>query len=122
MLWCTAATAKDTYDHYVFISLSMPKPSLTQLLEQSRKLGAQVVLRGFVNDSHKATTKILQSLITITKSGVIIDPELFTKYQITKVPTFVIAKGDQYDKLAGNISWQEAVDTITRKGEVYAEQ
>ena len=113
--------ASATHEHYVFISLSMPKQSLAQLLEQSRELNAQVVLRGFVNDSHKTTTKVLQDLITISKYGVIVDPELFNKYEIKQVPTFVIADSDNhYDKLSGNISWSEAINIIKRQGDLYA--
>lgn len=121
-MWVSNSYSQDQYNYYVFISSNIPKQSLIQILEQSKKINAEVVLRGFINDSHKVTTEILQDLINMTQYGVIVDPELFTKYQITKVPTFVIAKGDKYDKLAGNISWQEAIDIITRKGEVYAEQ
>jgi conjugal transfer pilus assembly protein TrbC len=121
-IWISNSYSQDQYNYYVFISSNIPKQSLIQILEQSKKINAEVVLRGFINDSHKVTTEIFQDLINMTQYGVIVDPELFTKYQITQVPTFVIAKGDKYDKLAGNISWQEAIDTITRKGEVYAEQ
>lgn len=121
-IWISNSYAEEEYKYYVFISSTIPKQSLIQILEQSKKINAEVVLRGFINNSHKVTTETFQDLINITQYGVIVDPELFTKYQITKVPTFVIAKGDQYDKLAGNISWQEAIEIITRKGEVYAEQ
>lgn len=121
-MWVSNSHSQDEYKYYVFISSSMPKQSLMQILEQSKKINAEVVLRGFINDSYKVTTQSFKDLINMTQYGVIVDPELFTKYQITKVPTFVIAKGDKYDKLAGNISWQEAIDIITRKGEVYAEQ
>jgi len=115
------AIANATYEHYVFVSLSMPRQSLLQLLQQSRELNAQVVLRGFVNDSHKTTTKVLQNLITISKYGVIVDPELFNKYEIKQVPTFVIVGSDNhYDKLSGNISWSEAVNIIKRQGDIYA--
>ena len=115
------SVASATNEYYVFISLSIPKQSLAQLLEQSRELNAQVVLRGFVNDSHKTTTKVLQDLITISKYGVIVDPKLFNKYEIKQVPTFVIADSDNhYDKLSGNISWSEAINIIKRQGDLYA--
>jgi len=114
-------SANTAHEHYVFISLSMPKQSLLQLLEQSRELNAQVVLRGFVNDSHKTTTKVLQDLTTISKYGVIVDPELFNQYEIKQVPTFVIVGSDnRYDKLSGNISWSEAINIIKRQGDLYA--
>lgn len=122
MLFFGSANAAAAVEHYVFISLSMPKPSIKQLLDQSKELNAQVVLRGFINNSHKTTAEIMQDLVTTSQYGLIVDPELFTKYQITKVPTFVIVRAVHYDKLSGNISWQEAIDIITRKGEVYAEQ
>ncbi len=121
LIGMTVASA--AHEHYVFISPSMPKQSLAQLLEQSRELNAQVVLRGFVNDSHKTTTKVLQDLITISKYGVIVDPELFNKYDIKQVPTFVIAdSNNHYDKLSGNISWSEAINIIKRQGDLYADQ
>ena len=121
ILLMNTAIANATCEHYVFISLSMPKQSLLQLLQQSRELNAQVVLRGFVNDSHKTTTKVLQDLITIAKYGVIVDPELFNKYEVKQVPTFVIASSDNhYDKLSGNISWSEAINIVKRRGDVYA--
>jgi type-F conjugative transfer system pilin assembly protein TrbC len=111
------------HEYYVFVSLSMPILSLKPLLEQSLELGAQVVLRGFVNDSHKATTYALQDLINISKYGFIVDPELFIKYEIKQVPTFVVVgSDDRYDKLSGNISWNEAINIMKRLGDVYASE
>jgi conjugal transfer pilus assembly protein TrbC len=107
-------------EHYVFISLSMPKPSIKQLLEQSKELDAQVVLRGFINNSHKTTAEFMQDLVTTTQYGLIVDPELFSKYKVTEVPTFVIADDGKYDKLSGNISWHEAIKIIKKRGDVYA--
>lgn len=121
-MWVSNSHSQDEYNYYVFISSNIPKQSLMQILEQSKKINAEVVLRGFINDSHKVTTQSFQGLINMAQYGIVVDPELFTKYEITKVPTFVIAKGDKYDKLSGNISWQEAIDTITKKGELYAEK
>ena len=119
---CSYKATANTYEYYVFVSSSMPRPSLMQLLEQSKKINAAVVLRGFINDSHKTTTFALQDLINITQYGLIVDPELFTKYEITKVPTFVITNENKYDKVSGNISWQEAINLIKKQGEVYADK
>ena len=109
-------------EHYVFISLSMPKQSIKQLLEQSKELDAQVVLRGFINNSHKTTAEFMQDLVTTAQYGLIVDPELFSKYEVTKVPTFVVANNNEYDKLSGNISWFDAINIIKKRGEVYASE
>jgi type-F conjugative transfer system pilin assembly protein TrbC len=64
---------------------------------------------------------VLQDLMVIANNGLIVDPELFIKYEVKQVPTFVVvATDDRYDKLSGNISWQEAINIIKRQGEVYA--
>ena len=117
MLWSGSANA---VEYYVFISLSMPKPSIKQLLEQSKELDAQVVLRGFVNNSHRITAQIMQDLVTAAKYGLIVDPELFSQYEVKQVPTFVVVDNDKYDKLAGNISWNEAINIIKKRGDLYA--
>lgn len=70
----------------VFISSSMPRIALQELMIEARQHNARLVIRGMVNDSMKETAKFVKEL----NGGVEIDPKIFQKYQIRQVPVFLI--------------------------------
>ena len=89
----------------VFISLSMPPESLKMLFTEAEQQKAMLVLRGLKNNSFKETEQVLREL-SVSAS---IDPNLFDKYQITAVPTFVYLKNDENVTLSGNVSLSYAL-------------
>ncbi|WP_235578136.1 type-F conjugative transfer system pilin assembly protein TrbC [Pseudorhodoferax sp. Leaf267] len=76
----------------VFVSLSMPRPSLERVLDQAAQAGARVVLRGFVQGSLRQTVTQLQALIGPRRIAVQIDPPAFDRFGITQVPSVVLVR------------------------------
>lgn len=90
---------------YVFVSLSMPKESLKQLLQDAKQYNAVLLLRGLKNNSFRETAAWMQSLGKDVQEGMEINPELFETYQIKQVPVFVLVKEDkEVRRLSGNVS------------------
>ena len=88
----------------VFVSFSMPKMALIELNEQAEKYGAILILRGIYNNSFSETK---DKILEINKNGLHlnIDPQLFKKYAIRRVPTFVLLEdGYEIARLSGNVS------------------
>lgn len=94
---------------YIFVSFSMPDSALKSYFLESNKIGAVLVMRGLKNNSFLDTkAKTDQLGISIN-----IDPELFTKYQITSVPVIVIDNHQgKVKKLAGHIALNDALQIM----------
>lgn len=113
----------------IFISLTMPRPTLERLLDQATQAGASVVLRGFADGSLRQTMAQLQTLIAERTIAVQIDPPAFDRFGITRVPSFVLVRngarpqpcaagtcappGD-YLRIAGDVSLEYALDHMQR--------
>lgn len=92
----------------IFVSFSMPNIVISELSSQARKYGAKLILRGLHEQSFGKTAK---KILEIHKDGVKLDinPELFKKHKIKKVPTFIlIRKGEEVSRLSGNVSLEYA--------------
>ncbi len=76
----------------VFVSLSMPRPTLQRLVDQATRAKASIVLRGFANGSLRDTVAQVQGLIGSRQVAVQIDPQAFDRYAVTRVPTFVLVR------------------------------
>ena len=76
----------------VFVSLSMPQPTLQRLIDQAARAQASIVLRGFADGSLRTTVAQVQRLIGERHVAVQIDPLAFDRYAITRVPTFVLVR------------------------------
>ena len=76
----------------VFVSLSVPRPTLDRLLDQAARAGATVVLRGFVQGSLRATVAEVQALIGQRQIALQIDPPAFDRFAVTRVPSFVLVR------------------------------
>lgn len=105
----------------VFASFSMPETSLKQLSHDLKKVGGALVIRGLINNSFKDTSLYLQKL----GEGVLLDPTLFDKFNITAVPTFIIVEGDfkgeqtpKHDRLTGNVSLRFVLEQAIKEGEI----
>jgi conjugal transfer pilus assembly protein TrbC len=79
----------------VFVSLSMPVASLERLVDDARRTGAVLVLRGIQNRSLKATKATIQQLIGQRRVAWRIDPPLFKALRIEAVPTYVLMDSSQ---------------------------
>lgn len=76
----------------VFVSLSMPLPTLQRLIDQAARAKASVVIRGFANGSLRDTVAQVQGLIGTRQISVQIDPQAFDRFAVTRVPTFVLVR------------------------------
>jgi conjugal transfer pilus assembly protein TrbC len=76
----------------VFLSLSVPRPTLDRLLDQAALAGATVVLRGFVQGSLRATVTEVQALIGQRQIALQVDPPAFDRFAVTRVPSFVLVR------------------------------
>ena len=86
----------------------MPKESLVELCNEAEKYNATLVIRGIYQNSF---TKTKDKILNISPKGLAlnIDPELFRKYGIQRVPTFVLIRnGREIRRLAGNVSLEFA--------------
>lgn len=122
---------------YIFISFSMGEKALLNIAQDAKQFGATLVLRGFKEGSYLKTAQSLQNIIIKTGQGVIIDPELYTLFNITAVPTFVLAKpfnlntaeriqtpikwAPIHDKLQGHVSTHYALETFAKEGDLKTE-
>lgn len=113
----------------IFVSFSMPEPTLQRLVDQAARAGAMLVLRGLVNGSIKDTVTRMQALIGSRRVSVQIDPEAFDRHGITRTPTFVLVmdgagteacrsracgSSQQFVKVAGDVTLNYAMQYLSR--------
>ena len=113
----------------VFVSLSMPRPTLQRLVDQAARVKASIVLRGFANGSLRDTVAQVQGLIGSRQVAVQIDPQAFDRYAVTRVPTFVLvrdgtrpvacasgscAPADSFLRTSGDVSLDYALEHMRR--------
>jgi type-F conjugative transfer system pilin assembly protein TrbC len=115
-------------EKYLFISFSIPKTALLDLINGAKESGFIPVLRGFKNDQYNDTVKELQDIIKETQYGVVIDPNLFTQFEINLVPTYVVAQKNkncpshvtcpdyEFVKISGNIANSFAQGEFKKRG------
>lgn len=77
---------------FVFVSLSMPRPTLERLIDQAARARASVILRGFAQGSLRETVAQVQGLIGTRQVAVQIDPQAFDRFSIARVPSFVLVR------------------------------
>lgn len=121
----------------VFISFSMPEESLRTLLRDAVPMGSPLVLRGMVDNSMKRTVERIGDLLNDGKSGkdgadgstpsLAIDPTLFERFAVDKIPTFVLPLDaatpctptgcpvPDHLKLAGDVSLAYALSLMARE-------
>lgn len=114
-------------DFLIFASFSMGEKNLENLIKLATSYNGAVILRGFKNDSFKETAAFL-SKFSQEKEGILIDPNLFSEYGVTKVPTFILTKTCEeglqvncktvYDKLTGMVSPRYALQKFSETGEL----
>lgn len=114
---------------YIFVSFSMGEKALLNLANEAKRFGATLVLRGFREGSYLKTAQSLQNIIIKTGQGVIIDPELYTLFNVTAVPTFILTKPFTlnasertqtpiHDKLQGHVTVHYALEVFAHEGDL----
>lgn len=117
---------------YIFISFSMSEKAFLNIAHEAKQFGATLVLRGFKQGGYLKTAQSLMKIILKTGQGVIVDPELYTLFNITAVPTFVLAKPFSlqaqeriqtplHDKLQGHVRTHYALETFEKEGDLQEE-
>lgn len=89
-----AASSSGSAPLRIFITLDMPRASLQLLSEQASRAGAMLVLRGLKSQSMRETLAVVRDLIGERNVAWVIDPEAFTRFGVSKAPTFVLALND----------------------------
>ena len=108
----------------VFISFSMPDEAIKELLNDSEKYNASLIIQGLKDDSFDKTFKKITSLVQKAGNigGIQIDPTLFEKYKVQEVPTYVLkeeeADSSKYDVLTGATGIGHALSIFKEQGEV----
>jgi type-F conjugative transfer system pilin assembly protein TrbC len=103
----------------IFVSFSMPKSLLWSYQEQARLYGARIVIRGLVDNDFKKTVQAMDlgdgKIMTLD-----VNPMLFKDYDITKVPSIIIAGVEESsqaeDKFIGIISLSYALEESSTTG------
>lgn len=95
-----AGSIKNTPTLYIFMSFSVPKQVWQELWKQSGRHPFQFVLRGLPENSfQKLAEKIKEYGCPVS-----INPDLFEKFGVTHVPTFVWVQGKTVRAVQGNVS------------------
>jgi conjugal transfer pilus assembly protein TrbC len=102
----------------VFVSLSMPRPTLQRLIAQAARARATVVLRGFVNGSLRETVRLVQPLIADTVVALQIDPPAFDRFEVQRVPTFVLVRNGARPQSCASGTCAPAADFVRVAGDV----
>lgn len=76
----------------IFVSFSMPDESLKGWMREAKIINAPIVVRGFINNSFKDTVNKISVLTKDNQGGVQIDPTLFERFKVNKVPAVVVVK------------------------------
>lgn len=107
----------------VFISSSIPISSLKNYALEAKNYNNIVFLmRGLVDSSFMRTKDFVLSF----DGGVQIQEDAFNNYNISVVPTIVLAKEDKngeitFDKVSGNISISSALEIFAQGGDMQLE-
>jgi type-F conjugative transfer system pilin assembly protein TrbC len=116
----------------VFVSNSMPRPLLKAYSIEARKYNGALVFKGLPDGSFKAMSELVQYLSADLDQeenfAIQIDDEVFDKFGVTAVPTFVLSQErecteaigcqNSYDKISGNIGIKAALEKFAQSGEL----
>ncbi len=100
-------------DYYVFVSFSMNDKDLIEITKEAKNRNGLVVLRGFENNDLKQTYAHIYKIVKKSDNGFIIDPDLFKRFEVNQVPTFVSCEQTEIcNKLGGNVKTGFALSKI----------
>lgn len=130
-----AQTTKIGTGLMIFVSFSMPEPTLRRLVDQAARTQASLVVRGFINGSLQETVARAQGLIGNRQVAFHIDPQAFDRFAVDKTPTFVLVRGgaqgqpcgaglcfaaDAFAAASGDVSLDYALEFIARQAPHFA--
>ncbi|MBY0500441.1 MAG: type-F conjugative transfer system pilin assembly protein TrbC [Alphaproteobacteria bacterium] len=126
------AQSQRSNELYIFVSFSIGEKALLNLAQEAKRFGATLVLRGFKDRSYFKTAQALQQIIQETGQGFMIDPELFSLFAVTAVPTYVLSKPFPFnfpevtqtplhDRLQGYVSVFYALSAFAKEGSLKKE-
>ena len=105
----------------LFISFSVPVSTWIDLSLDLAKTEGVFVVRGLPENSFEAFAK---NILKLRQAGVMapiyLDPGLFEQYEIDAVPTLVLREKGKFDKVAGNLRLEAALEKIKADGETQA--
>jgi conjugal transfer pilus assembly protein TrbC len=120
-------------DLLVMVSLSMPRETLNRIADQAERAGATLVFRGLKGESMTKMSEEVQKVLGGRNVSVAIHPPAFQQFNVTRVPTVVIARPEAgsvlengcsrtetFVKVAGDVSLDHALDYIERKSVTWA--
>lgn len=102
----------------IFLSFSMPEPTLKRLVEQADRVRATLVLRGLVSGSLVKTVSRARTLIGSRQVGFQIDPQAFDRYGVQVVPTFVLAQAGATEASCGSGTCEPGTNFVSVAGDV----
>jgi type-F conjugative transfer system pilin assembly protein TrbC len=112
---------------FVFVSSSLPDVTMKALVSQSQAAGVPLVFRGLIKNDIKQTAKYIHAIVGSDQSnaGILIDPTLFERFSIDKVPAFTVAEGlnecgaqttycpvDRYATVFGDVTLDYALEKL----------
>lgn len=115
-----SCSMEETEGLWIFVSHSMPKGLIAKYAKVADKIGAKLVIRGLKNNSFKETISYLKG---IQNQGlkIAVHPQVFAKFKVNLVPSFVLSNNKQYDKLTGNVSIAYVLKQFAESGETAKE-
>jgi type-F conjugative transfer system pilin assembly protein TrbC len=125
-------TRNESIDFYMFASFSLSEDILRQMLDYAKLYNGIIVLRGIKNNSFQETSEHIQHLTKEgEEAGIIIDPTLFKRYAVERVPSYILLKQEKcpagmscnpiHDKVTGNITPKYALEKFSEKGDLFQE-
>lgn len=114
----------------IFVSLSMPRPTLRKLVDQAARAQATLLLRGLADNSIRTTITQVQALVGQADVALQIDPQAFDRFAIERVPSFVLVRDgtrpascasgvcappDAFVKITGDVSVDYALRAMQQR-------
>jgi conjugal transfer pilus assembly protein TrbC len=129
------AAAQNTSPHLLaFVSFSIPLVTLQRMAADAEHTHTTFVLRGMIHQDMQETMKAVKAVIGKRKVGWFIDPDAFTRFDVTAVPSYVLFKRDavtrncggtqcfadgDFAKVSGDVSIGYALDQIESQLPLY---
>jgi conjugal transfer pilus assembly protein TrbC len=117
-----------------FVSFSMPLATLQRMAIDAERSHTTLVLRGMIDGDMQKTMQAVKDVIGQHKVAWFIDPDAFTRFAVTSVPSYVLLKrgavardcgGNQcfadgdFAKVSGDVSIDYALDHIASQLPLY---
>lgn len=119
----------------IFVSFSMPEPTLARLVDQAARSEATLVIRGLLDGSIRATVARVHRLIGERRVAFQIDPQAFERFAVSRTPAFVLVHAgsqpeqcgaglcmprDAFVATSGDVSLDYALEYIERASPSFA--